>query len=236
MTMIIDVSYHQGVIDWSKVGKEIDYAILRCGYGSNSKENDDKKFYYNATKCEKYGIPYGVYLYSYAKTKQNIIGEVTHIIRLIKDRKVKYPIYLDMEETSIAKTGVYEELAKVFVSMIRATGRKAGLYSGDYIFGKYLKNVDCDSKWVARYSYNVPNTDYDIWQYTSQGYVNGIIGNVDCNKGKDKLIFSDYFYDCIVNDVLDGKYGNGQKRKEALFDKGINYMKVQHLVNVLYSM
>lgn len=234
-TMIIDVSYHNGVIDWSKVGREIDYAILRCGYGSNDKSQDDKKFYYNATQCEKYGIPYAVYLFSYAKNKRNLVSEVAHILRLIKDRNVVLPIYLDMEKNRIANTGVYPDLARLFVSLIRAEGRKAGLYSSNYLYDKYLKSIDCDSKWIARYSSNPPTTDYDLWQFSSTGTITGIKGRVDCNKLKVNT-YSTYAYDQVVNRVLDDEFGIGKERKQALYNLGFNYWRVQYMINVLREM
>lgn len=236
--MIIDVSHHNGVIDWYKTGKMVDFVILRCGYGSNTTTQDDKQFYYNATKCEKYGIPYGVYLYSYAKNKENLVSEVSHILRMIKGRTVFYPIYLDLEENEIAKTGVFPELAKLFVKLIRSNGKNAGLYSGNYLYNKYLYDIDCDCRWVARYNTNEPNVRYDIWQYSSKGCVDGISTRVDLNKlDTDKYHkFDTEFYSNIVSNVLAGTYGNGEERKKALFNKGINYTKVQNMVNQLYNM
>ena len=63
----IDVSHHQGQIDWEKVKADgIDFAIIRCGYGEDKTEYDDRWWEYNTSECERLGIPYGVYLYSYA--------------------------------------------------------------------------------------------------------------------------------------------------------------------------
>ena len=63
----IDVSVHNGEIDWVKVKADgIDFAIIRCGYGQNQTNQDDSRWEYNVSECERLGIPYGVYLYSYA--------------------------------------------------------------------------------------------------------------------------------------------------------------------------
>lgn len=69
---IIDVSYHNGDIDWEKVKASglVAGAILRCGYGQDMESQDDKKFKEYADACTKLGIPFGIYLYSYAKTQQ----------------------------------------------------------------------------------------------------------------------------------------------------------------------
>ena len=63
----LDVSHHQGKIDWEKVSKsDVDFVIIRCGYGNNIASQDDKYFAQNVAGCEKYNIPYGIYIYSYA--------------------------------------------------------------------------------------------------------------------------------------------------------------------------
>ena len=73
----VDVSEWQGQIDWDAVKKdEIDFAILRCGYGMNLEEQDDIWFKRNALECERVGMPYGVYLYSYADTVEKAASEV----------------------------------------------------------------------------------------------------------------------------------------------------------------
>ena len=62
--MIIDVSVHNGVIDWEKVKPYIEGAIIRCGYGSDMESQDDKQWKRNADECTRLGIPFGTYLYS----------------------------------------------------------------------------------------------------------------------------------------------------------------------------
>ena len=41
---VIDVSEHQGTIDWNAVKGNIDGAIIRCGYGDDISSQDDKQF------------------------------------------------------------------------------------------------------------------------------------------------------------------------------------------------
>jgi GH25 family lysozyme M1 (1,4-beta-N-acetylmuramidase) len=234
--MIIDVSYYQGSIDWKEVGRTIDYAILRCGFGANVKSQDDKEFNYNANKCEKYGIPYGVYLYSYAKNTSAVEGEIRHVLRMIKNHKVVLPIYYDIEEQDICINYPVEQFASQFVKAIRAYGYKAGIYSGNYLFNKYLKGVECDSRWVAKYSSIPPTCECDLWQYSSKVIVKGIQGVVDASVTTDRTLFTKDYYNKLVTCVLKGQFGNGQERKELLFNRGINYWKVQNMVNVLYNM
>lgn len=64
----IDVSKHNGVIDWSRVKNAgIQFAILRAGYGKVASQKD-RKFERNYAGAKAHGIPVGAYWYSYAKT------------------------------------------------------------------------------------------------------------------------------------------------------------------------
>lgn len=87
----IDVSAHQGKIDWEQVKNsgQVNFAILRCGYGMNEIKQDDGYWAYNSSECERLSIPYGVYLYSYADTTAKAKSEAEHVIRLLKG---KHPI------------------------------------------------------------------------------------------------------------------------------------------------
>ena len=85
----IDVSQHQGKIDWEMVKiSGIDFAVIRCGYGMDQTDQDDDQWLRNVSECERLGIPYGVYLYSYADTVEKAKSEADHVIRLIKDKKL----------------------------------------------------------------------------------------------------------------------------------------------------
>ena len=80
----IDVSQWQGKIDWAKVKADgIEYAVIRCGYGSNLTYYDDTYWEYNVSECERLGIPYGVYLYSYADSTADARSEAEHTICLL---------------------------------------------------------------------------------------------------------------------------------------------------------
>ena len=117
---IIDVSVFQGVIDWEKVKPHIDGAILRCGYGMDQQDQDDKQFKRNADECTRLGIPFGVYIYSYATSIEKAKSEAAHVLRLIKGYKLSYPVYLDLEESGTQSGAV--ERANVFGDIIEAAG------------------------------------------------------------------------------------------------------------------
>lgn len=182
---VIDVSVHQGTIDWTKVKNYVDGAIIRCGYGSDITSQDDKKFKANVEGCIANGIPFGVYIYSYAKTVAEAESEAAHVLRLLKPYKdkISYPVYYDLEEAGTESTAVQRAIA--FGNKIEAEGYWCGIYANQYWWQTYLKSsLDRFTKWVAKYSSSKPvgiSGTYDMWQYSSTGSVSGISGNVDMN-------------------------------------------------------
>lgn len=184
----IDVSAHQGVIDWQKVKNAgIDYAILRCGYGMDINSQDDTQFKRNMEECERVGIPFGVYLYSYANSVEKAKSEAQHVLRLIKGHKLQYPVYYDLEDSDTtgkcSKTLILE-MAKAFVNTLESKGYWVGIYANTYWNNTYLTNkwYDTKARWVAQYNDECTyKGEYGMWQYSSKGKVDGINGNVDMN-------------------------------------------------------
>lgn len=183
----IDVSSWQGSINWEKVNSEIDFAILRAGYGSDLAKQDDKTFKANADACTKLGIPFGVYLYSYADNVEKAKSEAKHILRVIKGYKLTYPVYYDLEDantTGKCSNAKILQMAKAFAEIIEGAGYTVGFYANKYWWTTKLTDswYNGYSRWVAQYYDKCTYTGkYDIWQYTSSGKVSGINGNVDMN-------------------------------------------------------
>ena len=95
----IDVSAHQGRIDWEKVKNSgIQFAILRLGFGNDMQSQDDAYFEANVQGCESAGLPWGAYLYSYALNLEDAKSEVQHALRLLKSTRPEYPVFFDMED------------------------------------------------------------------------------------------------------------------------------------------
>jgi len=204
---VIDVSKHQGKIDWEKVKDHVDGVIIGCGFGSDIPKQDDSQFTANVEGCLKYGIPFGVYIYSYAKTIEAAASEAAHVLRLLKPYKdnISYPVYYDLEEAGTEQGAV--ERSIVFCEMIEEAGYWAGIYANQYWWRTFLKDkLDAYTKWVAKYSNEKPSGisgKYDMWQYSSKGSVEGIKGNVDMNicyrdfpkaiKGTAKVTASTYY-------------------------------------------
>lgn len=182
MLKLIDVSEHQGKINWEKVKPHIDGAILRCGYGMDQPDQDDEQFKRNADECTRLGIPFGVYIYSYADSIEKAKSEAEHVLRLVDGYKLSYPIYLDLEENGTQKGAI--ERARVFGEIIEKAGYWCGVYANLNWWENYLVGLDEFTKWVAQYN-NVceyKGSYLDIWQYTSKGKVDGIEGNADMNE------------------------------------------------------
>lgn len=177
---VIDISQWQGQIDWETVKPNIDAAIIRCGWGSDYIGQDDSYFEYNCSECERLGIPYGVYLYSYATSVDMAISEANHALRLIEGKNLSLPVFFDSEESGTE----YNASAKAmtFCEAIQNAGYKAGVYASLYWWDSYLQNVSNVYVWCARWQADSPGMDCDIWQYTSDGNVPGIIGRVDMNE------------------------------------------------------
>ena len=180
-TKIIDVSKWQGVIDWEKVKPQIDGAILRVGYGMDIESQDDKYFKRNADECTRLGIPFGVYIYSYADTVEKAKSEAAHVLRLIKGYKLSYPVYLDLEENGTQVGAV--ERANVFGDIIEEAGYFCGVYANLHWWKNYLQGLERFTKWVAQWSSKCTYTGkhLDMWQYSETGKISGINGNVDMN-------------------------------------------------------
>lgn len=192
----IDVSNHNGKIDWEKVKNsgQVDFAIIRCGYGgnwwstdANNWSQDDLFWEYNSSECERLGIPYGTYLYSYADTVEKARSEAEHVVRVLNGKKLSYPIYYDMEENRLNQLSTTQiaNIAKTFLTTMESYGYKnVAVYSSKYLFENKLTNAVFSDypKWVAQYNTTCTyRGNYHMWQYTSEGAISGINGNVDLN-------------------------------------------------------
>ena len=184
----VDVSEHQGIIDWQKVkAVGVDYAIVRCGYGMNLSGQDDDYWYRNADACEQYGIPFGTYLYSYADSIEKARSEAEHVLRLVAGYDLSYPIYYDLEESSVRSklsSSQIADIAETFCDIIEDAGYEVAIYANIDWFTNYLTDSRFDQwdKWVAQYNDTCTYTGkYSMWQCSSRGIVDGITGYADLN-------------------------------------------------------
>ena len=196
----IDVSSHNGEINWDLVKSQIDFAIIRLGYGDNIERQDDSYFIKNVNGCINNNIPFGVYIYSYAT---NLIGnasiqsEIEHTKKqLSKISQKPFCVYIDMEDDSTVKLGKIQltNFALEYCKEITQAGYKAGVHATETWFKNYLNCSTIASYgyliWCAKYSSYKPviSSNYDIWQYTSEGRLNGINTVVDMNNMYNNII------------------------------------------------
>lgn len=175
MLKIIDVSEHQGRIDWARVKPYIDGTIIRCGLGSDDPRQIDKRFERNYAEVVRLDIPFEYYHYSYAKTAGMARSEAAHVLRLLKGKKVRR-VWYDLEEHSC---GFFAgEALRIFSDILRAAGYEVGLYTYESYYNSYLRGVIAWPIWCADYT-NRPNigVDYIAWQYTSSAKLPGITEN-----------------------------------------------------------
>lgn len=189
----IDVSEHNGRIDWQAVKRAgVEFVIIRCGYGQDHESQHDDRWLDNVRGATAAGIPYGVYLYSYADTVAKAKGEAGHIIRLLRESNCKpeFPIYYDLEESSLEsskKVPLLAEMAFTFCSEVSRAGYTPAVYANTNWFNNYLTDpvFDAWGRWVAQYnSVCTYKGTYQMWQCTSDGYLAGLSGNngrVDLN-------------------------------------------------------
>lgn len=185
----IDVSSWQGDIDWGVAKNNIDFAIIRAGYGKN---NIDNKAEQNVKGCENNGIPFGLYWFSYAYTVEMARKEAQYLLQFVKGHTPLFPLYFDFEYDSVEyakKQGVAItnkllcDMATAFCEELEGAGYYAGIYANnDYVkrmFGEDIfKTYDL---WYAHWDISEPGRSVNLWQNSSTGKINGISGNVDTN-------------------------------------------------------
>ncbi|MDO4941228.1 MAG: glycoside hydrolase family 25 protein [Lachnospiraceae bacterium] len=181
-------------IDFSKLSKSVDFVIIRCGYGGDSTDQDDAYFKKSVQGCEKYDIPYGVYLYSYATSTSKAKSEAKHTLRMLEEAGADpdLPVFLDMEDDSQAgvSASTKADIAKTYCNMIEEEGYATGIYANKNWWENYLTNSYFNSvtKWVAQYNTSCTyKKDYAIWQCSESATVSGISGVVDLNYMVDDI-------------------------------------------------
>ena len=193
---VIDVSEHNGRIsDWKKVIDDngVDGVIVRLGYSGT----EDKELAYNIKELNRLGIPYGVYLYTYAENETDAENDANQTIELLKKYKMNlsYPIYYDVEnweyvnktKRAPSDTGIWVKIINKYMATMKKAGyQNVKVYSYRQLLQTRLNHPDIlqHVNWVAAYTdaldWNNPHYSGEKgWQYTSSEYLKGIRGHVD---------------------------------------------------------
>ncbi len=191
----IDVSKHQGAIDWNLVAQDgVEFAFIRVGfrgYGSEGKMVEDEYFVKNIEGALAAGIKVGVYFYSQAITEAEAQEEAEFVIERIRPYEIACPVVFDVERVSGAQGRMNDisveertALAVLFCQTIEQAGYKPMIYHNTEMGALMLDLTQLESydKWYASYSDQIfyPYA-YKIWQYSDKGSVQGINTDVDLN-------------------------------------------------------
>ena len=182
MAVVIDVSGHDGLIDWDSAKEHIEGVIIRIGYGNDYAYQDDKQAVQNMDECERLGIPYGVYIYSYAMTMQETESEISHTLRMLKGHNPVRGVWFDMEDADEYKKNhgmdVYSEedrtlLTDICIRFIDEMHSR-GYITGVYANYDYYKNVldtnrlymtEGFNMWLAHWDVEEPDMDCMMWHF-----------------------------------------------------------------------
>ena len=188
----IDVSEHNGALDWAKIkAAGIGFAIIRTGYGVSHTDNYFKR---NMEGALAQSIPVGVYHFSYALNAAGAKNEAAFVLKLLEPYKDKItlPVFFDFEYDTVdyaKKQGVtlgkeaFNAHTVAFCEAVKAAGYKPGTYYNlDYLrryvdinrVGKYVQ-------WYAQYASSASASGWAIWQYSSSYTIPGCSGRFDVN-------------------------------------------------------
>ncbi len=191
----VDVSHHNGVIDWEKVKKAgYDFAFLRLGYRGYGKEGRllvDRQFQSSFKRARAAGIDLGVYFFSQAINEKEAIEEAKLVLRELNDSNLELPVVYDpefiREDEARTDNVTKEQFTKntlAFCKVIKKAGYQPAIYTNlycqDHMFD--LSQLEDYPLWYADYKPE-PQTPYRFtyWQYAETGKVPGISGNADLN-------------------------------------------------------
>lgn len=190
---IADISKWNISINWQKTAKSVDGIIARIGYrGSVYRDSlvEDNMFASHFSGATSNSLPFGCYFFSTALSEKEAEEEALWVIKTLKSYNCKpdLPVYIDMEDSTVQNTLNNKQrtaIAKTFCETLYKNGYYPGLYANKYwltslINTSELKNCTI---WVAQYASQCSYSgEYDMWQYTETGTVDGIPGNVDVNR------------------------------------------------------
>ncbi len=195
---VIDVSAWQNTIDWQAVKNAgVEGAIIRLSYGwGNGFDVQAKR---NISECKRLGIPFGVYVFSYAESAADGASEGADVVNLLRQAGVNpgdlsYPVFYDLENwtytghRSPTSPSVYDGIVNSWYGKLQAAGyNNLSVYSYTSYLNSALNssNIHGKTRWVAQYGSTMQYTAFPTndrgWQYTSSGQISGITGNVDLN-------------------------------------------------------
>ena len=221
----IDVSSHNGNLDWDTIKADgVVCAMIRIGYGSDVESQDDVQAIRNMQECERLGIPYGVYIYSYALEIKEVRSEAAHALRMIEGFNPVLGIWFDMEDADGYKEqhgfspnengAALTDFCIEFMKLIKEAGYLTGVYANWEYFNRILEDerftaFEGFNRWLAHWEIDEPSMDCLIWQYTSDGVVNGSSDRTDMNYYYGELPLIEQPTEQTPQSNADTKYNEG---------------------------
>lgn len=173
----VDISTHNGNVNFKALqAAGVEFVIIRCGYGSDLKYQDDNYFEKNVKKAEAAGMPWGVYLYSYADSIEKAKSEAQHVKRLLGGRKPLYGVWYDIEDKIMPEQKkLLSDIVVTFCEAMEAEGLYVGVYSwGSWFNTRMDDRVEAYDKWICQwYKTCEYQGQYGIWQYTNELKIGG---------------------------------------------------------------
>lgn len=248
----VDISYCQSGLDYSKLKADgIKFAIIRAsvtGTGAH-KQSTDTLLNRHINGCISYGIDYGYYHYSCARSVEEAKKEAQYCVEQIKKYPLPaYPVFFDAEEMQIANLGrvVATEIALAFVDEVERLGYPGGIYASPSWIETYLDKTRILGKkdlWLAHWVTNPKQYGQKLWQsglrYSAGMQIDSDVCYVDypaetaawykahgiaAANAKKKTLEE------IAAEVWDGKWGCGQQRYDDLTAAGYDYYAVQDII------
>lgn len=190
----IDVSTFQGEIDWQKVKQAgVTFAIIRVGgrgYGEAGTLYADKRAQDNYKGAKEAGLDVGAYFFSQAVNEKEAVEEAEYVLEQVKDWEITMPIVFDWEyigeqaRTAYVEPQMLTDCMNAFSARIRQAGLEAMIYVNmdQAADSFYIEEVEDTALWLAMYEGWKENPHkVEMWQYTNEGKIPGISGNVDIN-------------------------------------------------------
>ncbi|MBR3836470.1 MAG: hypothetical protein IKJ69_06785 [Clostridia bacterium] len=188
---VIDLSVWNEIRSWDKIADNVDAVILRIGYratGGSRSIGSDKKFLDNYKNAKAQGLPVGCYFFSAALTASEAVEEAKYVLSVLNKNNctLEMPVYFDIEtDAQVALSSARAtEVARAFCEEIEKGGFYTGIYCNKFFARDelYANQLSDYHFWIAQYAsectYDGP---YGMWQYSENGSVPGIQGDVDLN-------------------------------------------------------
>ncbi len=173
----IDISQFNGDVNIAALRGKVDFIIIRCGYGNNYADQDDTQYWNNVRKCQAAGIPFGVYLYSYARNQTMALSEAQHTLRLLQGLQPLYGVWYDVEDATLPDGDILINNCLTYCSALKSAGYYCGIYSflnwmQTRLNSPRLSHID---RWVAQWNSQLDYEGAGMWQYSDRGVINGKI-------------------------------------------------------------